>query len=139
MTGPTVYPGALDSFPTVLSTTLENDAGFEHDLIHDWEMTAIAALQALVGTAPAGTRPIIQQLISIGSQIANLRSAANEARINIDALQQTPAFDDSKLFSLQARVDALASALAVLQTTSATGGGTTDPLAITLTAQVFGS
>lgn len=48
-TGPTSFPTSLDSFPTVLSTTQENDSGFEHDLIHDWEMTALAALQAKVG------------------------------------------------------------------------------------------
>lgn len=48
-TGPTSFPTSLDSFPTILLATYEDDTGFEHDLIHDWELTAIAALQAKVG------------------------------------------------------------------------------------------
>ena len=48
-TGPTNFPVSLDSFPTITPTTNEDDTGFEHDLIHNWVMTAIAALQTKVG------------------------------------------------------------------------------------------
>ena len=48
-TGPTNFPVSLDSFPTITPTTNEDDTGFEHDLIHNWAMTAIAALQTKVG------------------------------------------------------------------------------------------
>lgn len=48
-TGPTVFPAALDVFPNVSSATLEDEPGFEHDLLHNWVATAIAALQAKVG------------------------------------------------------------------------------------------
>jgi len=63
-TGPTSFPGALDAFPTVLSTTFEDDSGFEHDLIHDWEMTAIAALQTLCGIAGSAVTTTFQYRIT---------------------------------------------------------------------------
>lgn len=58
MPGTTAFPAALDTFPNILSTTLENDTGFEHDVVHNNEAAAIAALQAKVGidgSAVAGT------------------------------------------------------------------------------------
>ena len=49
MGGTTNFPTSLDTFPDILSTTLEDATGFEHDLVHNNEAAAIAALQAKVG------------------------------------------------------------------------------------------
>ena len=49
MPGTTNFPTALDSFPDITPTTREDDVGFEHDVVHNNEAAAIAALQAKVG------------------------------------------------------------------------------------------
>lgn len=49
MTGTTNYPAALDTFPDIDATTQEDAEGFEHDIVHNNEAAAIAALQAKVG------------------------------------------------------------------------------------------
>lgn len=49
MPGTTNFPAALDEFPDILEDTAENAAGFEHDVVHNNEAAAIAALQVKVG------------------------------------------------------------------------------------------
>ena len=49
MPGTTSFPTGLDTFPNITSSTQEDAAGFEHDVVHNNEGAAIAALQAKVG------------------------------------------------------------------------------------------
>lgn len=49
MPGLSAFPGALDTFPTIDPSTTENAPGLEHDVMHNKETAAIAALQAKVG------------------------------------------------------------------------------------------
>lgn len=49
MPGTTAFPGALDTFPDIGPNTSEDDGGAEHDVVHNNEAAAIAALQAKVG------------------------------------------------------------------------------------------
>lgn len=49
MGGTTSFPTSLDTFPDITPTTLEDATGFEHDIVHNNEAAAIAALQAKVG------------------------------------------------------------------------------------------
>ena len=48
MPGPT-FPTSLDTFPTITSTTQEDDTGFYHDDMHNLAFDAIAAVEAKVG------------------------------------------------------------------------------------------
>jgi len=49
MSGATNFPTGLDTFPDIDATDAENAPGKEHDVVHNNEMAAIAALQAKVG------------------------------------------------------------------------------------------
>ncbi len=48
------YPTGLDSLAKPTASTLENAAGFEHDVVHTKEAEAIEAVQATLGTNPQG-------------------------------------------------------------------------------------
>lgn len=50
-----VYPGTADTFANPTSTTLENDTGFEHDIVHSHANDAIAAVQSTLGLNPQGS------------------------------------------------------------------------------------
>jgi hypothetical protein len=49
MPGTTNFPTALDTFPDIAAADAENDPGKEHDVVHNNEMAALAALQVKVG------------------------------------------------------------------------------------------
>lgn len=49
MPGTTAFPGGLDTFPNITPSTAEDASGFEHDVVHNNEAAAIAALQVKVG------------------------------------------------------------------------------------------
>jgi hypothetical protein len=48
------YPGGYDSLAKPTATTKEDDAGFEHDIVHTNEANAIEAVQATLGLNPQG-------------------------------------------------------------------------------------
>jgi len=48
------YPTGLDSLAKPTSTTLENAAGFEHDVVHTDAANAVEAVQSTLGTNPQG-------------------------------------------------------------------------------------
>ena len=50
----TAYPAGLDTFDNPTDTTQMDDAGFEHDLLHSDVNDAIEAIEAELGTDPAG-------------------------------------------------------------------------------------
>ncbi len=80
MPGTSNFPAALDSFPDISPTTQEDAVGFEHDIVHNNEAAAIAAVQAKVGIdGSADTASIdyrLAQLESAGSSIAIIRRIA---------------------------------------------------------------
>lgn len=49
MTGSTAFPGALDSFPAISSSTAMDASGVEHDVVHENVFAAILALQTKLG------------------------------------------------------------------------------------------
>lgn len=49
MAGTTNFPTSLDTFPNIGPTDNEDDSGKEHDVVHNNEMAAIAALEKKVG------------------------------------------------------------------------------------------
>lgn len=48
------YPSGFDSLAKPTETTLEDDAGFEHDIVHTNEANAIEAVQTTLGLNPQG-------------------------------------------------------------------------------------
>lgn len=48
------YPGAFDSLAKPTATTKEDDAGFEHDVVHSNAADAIEAVQSTLGLNPEG-------------------------------------------------------------------------------------
>ena len=48
------YPSGYDSLAKPTATTKEDDAGFEHDIVHTNEANAIEAVQATLGLNPQG-------------------------------------------------------------------------------------
>jgi hypothetical protein len=136
MAGITLFPGAIDddtTLPDVGPTDQENvgigPSGLFHDELLSNAHAAIKATQTtLIGLAlQLNSKQAISQ-----SQIAKLTA-------DILALQSNPAFDETRLLSRDARMDAMASQIAILLSAPAPSGGSTDPLTIHLTAEVFGS
>jgi hypothetical protein len=146
MPGTTLFPGAIDTFPDITATTQENAAGLEHDVVHNNEAAAIAALEAKVGitnSADAASldyvvRNLAMQLMQLGSRVGISSSQIARNIADILALQSAPpAFDETRLLSRDARMDVMASAIALLQATPVAAGA--DPLQTHLNSQTFGS
>lgn len=77
MPGTTDFPTALDTFPDIAATDAENDAGKEHDVVHNNEMAAILALQAKVGIdSSADTASLDYKVAQLDAAIAALGTAA---------------------------------------------------------------
>lgn len=52
------YPSSLDSFPTILSSTKQNDSGFEADLLLNQAFDAIENIEAGLGTGASNATPV---------------------------------------------------------------------------------
>lgn len=78
MPGTTNFPTALDTFPDIAATDAENDPGKEHDVVHNNEMAAIAALQGKVGIdSSADTASLDYRIAQLDAAIAALGTAAS--------------------------------------------------------------
>lgn len=51
------FPSSLDSFPTILSSTKQDDSGFELDILLNQAFDAIEALEAGLGTGASNATP----------------------------------------------------------------------------------
>jgi len=123
MPGTSLFPSRVDSFPNIAATTLENDAGFEHDIVHNNEAAAISAVQSYL-------RDIVAPMVFLAqSKIAGNALAIAAAQDDITGAQ----------LRLDARLDALASRVAILQAAPSTGGGSAfDPTQLlSLESQIF--
>jgi hypothetical protein len=58
------YPSGFDSLAKPTETTLEDDAGFEHDIVHTDEANAIEAVQATLGLNPEGAFTTVDDRIA---------------------------------------------------------------------------
>jgi hypothetical protein len=58
------YPGGYDSLAKPTATTKEDDAGFEHDIVHTDEANAIEAVQATLGLNPEGAFTTVDDRIA---------------------------------------------------------------------------
>lgn len=65
MPGTSNFPASLDTFPDILDTTSEDAAGFEHDVVHNNEAAAIAALQAKVGVDSSAVGTSLDKRIAV--------------------------------------------------------------------------
>ena len=54
------YPTGLDSLAKLTASTLENAAGFEHDVVHTKEAEAVEAVQSTLGTNPQGSSATVK-------------------------------------------------------------------------------
>lgn len=59
-----LYPDAFDSLAKPTATTLENEAGFEHDIVHTNEANAIEAVQSTLGLNPEGAFATVDDRIA---------------------------------------------------------------------------
>ncbi len=58
------YPGGYDSLAKPTATTKEDDAGFEHDIVHTDEANAIEAVQSTLGLNPEGAFTTVDDRIA---------------------------------------------------------------------------
>jgi hypothetical protein len=58
------YPGGYDSLAKPTATTKEDDAGFEHDIVHTNEANAIEAVQSTLGLNPEGAFTTVDDRIA---------------------------------------------------------------------------
>jgi hypothetical protein len=58
------YPSGFDSLAKPTETTLEDDAGFEHDIVHTNEANAIEAVQTTLGLNPEGAFTTVDDRIA---------------------------------------------------------------------------
>lgn len=58
------YPDGFDSLAKPTETTLEDDAGFEHDIVHTNEANAIEAVQTTLGLNPEGAFTTVDDRIA---------------------------------------------------------------------------
>ena len=89
MAGSTQFPEELDTFPAISPTTAENEAGKEHDVVHNNVHAAVLALQEKVGvdesedpasldarvaaleSAPGGSQPGVTFILDTGADLQN--------------------------------------------------------------------
>jgi len=61
---PSAYPAGYDSLAKPTATTKEDDAGFEHDIVHTDEANAIEAVQTTLGLNPEGAFTTVDDRIT---------------------------------------------------------------------------
>jgi hypothetical protein len=72
------YPGALDSFTNPTSTdAMDASAALYHDVQHANVNDAIEAVQAELGTDPAGTFTTVKARLDFGAPVLVLDNAAS--------------------------------------------------------------
>lgn len=77
---PSSYPAGFDSLAKPTSTTQENDAGFEHDVVHTAAAEAIEAVQAELGLDPAGAAATVAaRLDALDTTVAGKEASGTAA------------------------------------------------------------
>lgn len=101
---PSSYPAGYDSLAKPGASTNEDDAGFEHDVVHTRAAEAIEAVQAELGLDPAG--------------------AAATVRARLDALDTTVAAKADAAATTSALATKAGTSTSIIAGTGLTGGGT---------------
>ncbi len=89
---PSTFPTALDTFPTIGPTTREDEAGFEHDVVHQAVHDALVAVQSTIGKADGSTAgSLTERLMALESAPGSGAVARTiTARFNGGATDGTP-------------------------------------------------
>lgn len=81
------YPGGYDSLAKPTATTKEDDAGFEHDIVHTNEANAIEAVQATLGLSPQGASVTVKARLdavdtSLSGKVGTARTVSTTAPLS---------------------------------------------------------
>ena len=87
------YPTGLDSLAKPTASTLENAAGFEHDVVHTKAAEAVEAVQSTLGTNPQGSSATVKarlDTLAVDSEVVHKAGVgnlltANQASVETDA------------------------------------------------------
>lgn len=75
------YPGGYDSLAKPTATTKEDDAGFEHDIVHSNEAYAIEAVESTLGVNPQGASATVKaRLDAVDTSLAG-KVGTSDARL----------------------------------------------------------
>ncbi len=87
------YPTGLDSLAKPTASTLENAAGFEHDVVHTKEAEAIEAVQSTLGTNPQGSSATVKaRLDTLAVDSAVVHTAGTETITGSKTFSSTVTF-----------------------------------------------
>jgi hypothetical protein len=87
------YPTGLDSLAKPTASTLENAAGFEHDVVHTKEAEAIEAVQSTLGTNPQGSSATVDaRLDTLAIDSAVVHKASTETISGFKTFTNTATF-----------------------------------------------
>jgi len=64
----TAYPAGIDSWSNPGPTTKQDDTGFEHDVVHGNLNDAVEAIEAELGTDPAGPQATVKARLAYATQ-----------------------------------------------------------------------
>lgn len=88
---PSMFPAALDTFPTIGPATREDESGFEHDVVHQAVHDALAAVQSTIGKADGSTAgSLTEQLLALESFADDAVDEFIAMDGRLDALESAP-------------------------------------------------
>ena len=88
---PSTFPTALDTFPTIGPSTREDEAGFEHDVVHQSVHDALVAMQSTIGKADGSTSgSLTERVLALEAFADDAVARTITARFNGGATDGTP-------------------------------------------------
>lgn len=88
---PSTFPTALDTFPNIGPTTREDEAGFEHDVVHQAVHDSLLAVQSTIGKADGSTPgSVTERLLAVESFADDAVAEFIAMDGRLDALESAP-------------------------------------------------